>query len=78
MNQQKRLEILEAFASSKCREFDGFKNAYLEAHPEQKTELFQTDIIVPIEEKPVRKTKTKPVEAQPVVTDTETIEAPRE
>jgi hypothetical protein len=34
MNQTKRLEVLEAFASSKPTEFDGFARAYLEAHPE--------------------------------------------
>jgi hypothetical protein len=38
MNQTKRLEVLEAFASSKPTEFDGFARAYLEAHPEPAVE----------------------------------------
>lgn len=35
MKPEKRLEILEAFASSKAYEFDGFVIAYLAAHPEE-------------------------------------------
>ena len=35
MNPEIRSIILEAFASSKAHEFDGFVHAYLEAHPEQ-------------------------------------------
>jgi hypothetical protein len=34
MNPQRRLEILEAFASSKAREFDGFVIQWVEQHPE--------------------------------------------
>lgn len=34
MNSEKRLEILEAFASSKPTEFDGFAIQWLREHPE--------------------------------------------
>lgn len=64
MNATKRLEILEAFASSKAYEFNGFVQRYLEAHPEEQIvvaePLFIPDPVAPVI---VKTTKKKPVEA---------------
>jgi hypothetical protein len=49
LNQTKRLEILEAFASSKPTEFDGFTALYLEQHPEQPEPLVSLQMDSPIE-----------------------------
>ena len=65
MKPETRLALLEAFASSKAAEFDGFTHAYLEEHPEPLfTETVNVNIDVfdpPIEEKPKRKRKTAEV-----------------
>ena len=58
LNPQTRLEILEAFASSKPTEFDGFTHAYIEAHPEQPEPIIAAEPIV--YEAPKRKRKTTP------------------
>jgi hypothetical protein len=63
LNPEKRLELLEAFASSKPAEFDGFTAAWLEQHPEPAAEepTVVTALVEPIpveEEKPKRKRKT--------------------
>jgi hypothetical protein len=85
MNQTKRLEVLEAFASSKPTEFDGFARAYLEAHPEPVVESLvslpatptdrevpnEFSVFIAQEEKPKRTRKTK-------VVDPEIIEVPEE
>ena len=42
-NHQWRCELLEAFASSKAAEFEGFKASWLEAHPEPAAEPEGTD-----------------------------------
>jgi hypothetical protein len=34
MSEQRELELLRAFASSKSYEFEGFKHRWLEMHPE--------------------------------------------
>ena len=60
MNPEKRLEILEEFASSKPTEFDGFTLAYLEAHPEQPEPIITAEPIV--YEAPKRKRKVAPEE----------------
>jgi hypothetical protein len=44
MNKDRRLAVLEAFASSKPREFDGFVLAWEQAHPEVKPVKEKTDV----------------------------------
>lgn len=73
MKPETRLAVLEAFASSKPTEFDGFVIRYLEAHPEAPEPVEEPVVVVPIvpeaveeEPKPVSKRHKKTVE---VVTD---------
>jgi branched-subunit amino acid transport protein len=61
MNPEKRLEILEAFISTKPREFDAFMQDYLEHYPEPVVAAIMAPTVVfdSVEEKPTRKRKPK-------------------
>lgn len=66
MNATKRLEILEAFASSKAYEFNGFVQRYLEAHPEEPSVTVVVEPLIveaPAPPVVVKTVKKKPVEA---------------
>ena len=53
MNSERRLELLEAFASSKAAEFEGFKADWLMRYPEPVEPL--TEQVVEAAQKPRRK-----------------------
>lgn len=71
MKAKRRLEILEAFASSKPTEFDGFAILYQMQHPEQ-TPTVSTEPIIAVDE-PVSR-RSKPSAAPEVAEEEQAVE----